>query len=131
MKPVDQTLFAPGIGNCFSACVASVLEVPLDEVPNFCEGQAADWYDRFMAWLRPRGFYAITCKIGGRPGEPDGGWYPEGIHIAGGKSPRYDCLHAVVARGSDVVHDPHPSRAGVLDFVDTILIIPVDVIRTR
>lgn len=126
MKPVDQTIFEPGLGNCFAACVASVLELPLTEVPNFCAVDAGDWFQSFTNWLRPRGFWAIACPIGGSPGNPDGGWYPEGLHIAGGKSPRYECLHAVVARGAEVVHDPHPSRAGVVNFADTTVIIPID-----
>lgn len=66
------------------------------------------------------------CQIGGKPGAPDGGWYPDGLHIAGGRSPRFAGLHAVIARGHDIVHDPHPSRAGVIQFVDTTVIIPAD-----
>lgn len=128
MKPVDQTAFGPSVGNCFAACVASVLEVPLADVPNFCEGDTTDWFEKLRDWLRPRGFYAFGMKLSGRPGEPEG-WYPEGLHIAGGRSPRHDCLHAVVARGSEV-HDPHPNRDGILDFVDTTLIVPLDVIRS-
>ncbi|MBV9125691.1 MAG: hypothetical protein JO112_20265, partial [Planctomycetes bacterium] len=35
MKRVDQRIWAPTdrIGDCFSACIASILEVPLEEVP--------------------------------------------------------------------------------------------------
>lgn len=130
MKPVDQTIFGPELGNCFAACVASVLELPLEDVPNFCEGGDHGWFDRLRAWLRPRGLWALTCKLGGKPGASDGGWYPEGLHIAGGQSPRHACLHAVVARGNEIVHDPHPSRAGVLSFEDSVVIVLLDVIRS-
>lgn len=33
MKPVDQTTFGAPHGNCLMACVASILEVPLDSLP--------------------------------------------------------------------------------------------------
>jgi hypothetical protein len=43
MKSVDQTTFGPN-GNCFSACVASLLELPIDAVPFFMS--AGDgWYN--------------------------------------------------------------------------------------
>lgn len=71
------------------------------------------------------------CKIGGKPGAPDGGWYPDGLHIAGGRSPRFAGLHAVVARGCNIVHDPHPSRAGVIQFVDATVIVPADPVTIR
>lgn len=45
MKPVDQTTFGFPGGNCFSACIASLLEMPLDDVPYFMHG---DWYDAFQ-----------------------------------------------------------------------------------
>lgn len=131
MRPVDQTIFTVPGGNCFAACVASVLELSLADVPNFCDNMNAAWFTDFRAWLRPRGLYAVSFKLAGKPGDPDAGWYPEGLHIAGGPSPRYEgVLHAVVARGSAIVHDPHPSRAGVPSFVDTILIVPLDVVRS-
>jgi hypothetical protein len=38
---------------------------------------------------------------------------PPGYHIATGKSPRSDQVHAVVALDGRIVHDPHPSRAGL------------------
>jgi hypothetical protein len=68
VKPVDQTTFgAPG-GNCFSACVASLLEIPLSEVPYFMgDGpieQEYDWFNPFLAWLRERGWWAIPLPVG-------------------------------------------------------------------
>ena len=39
MKPVDQTSFGFPGGNCFSACVASILELPIDDV--FATGSIA------------------------------------------------------------------------------------------
>lgn len=117
MKP-DQTTFGHPGGNCFSACVASLLELPIDVVPYFMEPK--DWFSGFLDWLRPRGWWAFatTLVAGGKA------WYPDCYYIMGGKSPRGD--HAVVARGGEIVHDPHPSRVGLVAREDAIILIPLD-----
>jgi len=125
MIPVDQTVFAVPGGNCFSACVASLLELPLKVVPYFMgdkpPGEPEEWFAGFLAWLRPLGYWAIPLSVGN-------GWRPEGLCILSGKSPRGSFLHSVVARGTDldVVHDPHPSRAGVLTKDDVVILVPLD-----
>ena len=130
MKPVDQTTFGFPGGNCFSACVASLLELPIDEVPYFMgdslEDDGGAWFERFLAWLKPRNLYAVCFKLGDS-------WRPAGLHILSGKSPRElantRALHSVVALGDEVLPDPHPSRAGVLSRDDTVILIPLDPAR--
>ncbi len=117
MQAIDQTTFGEGLGNCFSACVASILHLQIEEVPFF--GADELWWTRFAEWLEARNLYAICLKH--RPGRA-----PVGYHILSGKSPRGDFMHSVVAKGEDVVHDPHPSRATILDRVDCIVIVPMD-----
>lgn len=117
MIPIDQTTFGVPDGNCFSACVASILHVPLANVPSFCKHE--DWWERFIEWLKPRGYYALMIKH-----TPE--WVPQGFHIMSGKSPRGTFQHSVVARSSEIVHDPHPSRAGIESTIDHIVIIPID-----
>jgi hypothetical protein len=121
VRPVDQTLFGFPGGNCFAACVATLLELPLDDVPNFCN-LPGDWEAAFNVWLRPRGLYALTVGM-------TGGWRPAGLHIMAGASPRGlkpTDLHAVVARADEILHDPHPSRAGLLTRTETTLLVPLD-----
>lgn len=123
MKPVDQTVFTVPGGNCFSACVASLLEVPLDEVPYFM-GDAPidepyDWMTPLLEWLRPRGWWAIPLPVGN-------GWTPEGLCILSGKSPRGNFDHSVVARGLELVHDPHPSRAGIETHKEVLVLVPIE-----
>ncbi len=125
MKPVDQTRFGfdytrDDCGDCFSACVASLLELPLGAVPIFME--KPNWLLALNTWLKQRGFWAVTFEL------TEGGWSPEGYCILGGKSPRAtgDEMHAVVGFGRKVVHDPHPSRAGLVDLRDVTLLIPFD-----
>lgn len=117
MRPVDQTKFGSPDGNCFQASVASILELPLEEVPDF---DGDDWYEKFTEWLKPRGFYPLTFKMGEWKPPPDA------YTIFGGKSPRGDWLHAVVGIGGEVAHDPHPDRTGLLTLDDATLLIPFD-----
>lgn len=117
MRPVDQTKFGVPEGNCFSACVASILHLPLGDVPPFCKYE--DWWERLNAWLRTRGFYAMVLRY-------SDDMPPNGFHILSGKSPRGDFQHSVVARGIEIVHDPHPSRAGIETRADQIVILPID-----
>lgn len=122
MIPVDQTTFGFPGGNCFSACVATLLGLPLEEVPYFMEPEDT-WWERFLAWLRPRGLYALCLKLDGAE------WAPAGYHVLSGQSPRKpddpDAHHSVVAHWREIVHDPHPSRAGLLTRRDVIVLIPL------
>jgi hypothetical protein len=128
--PVDQDRFGfPGdteLGNCFTACVASLLEMPLADVPLFVAED--EWWDYFKRWLRERGWYPLMFET-----KPDASDAPEGLYIAGGQSPRRPddpcALHAVIARGAKVVHDPHPSREGLLTRQDAIVLVPLDPCR--
>lgn len=106
MRPVDQTEFGPG-GNCLSACIASVLEMPLEQVPNFNHA-AEDWAEALLAWCADR-----KLNLDFSTEFPA----PAGRHvILGGTSPRRQgrAGHAVVALDGVVVHDPHPDRTGIV-----------------
>lgn len=125
MKPVDQTVFTVPGGNCFSACVASILEIGLEDVPYFMgdfeEADRGAWFERFANWLAPRGLWPINFRLGD--------WHPpdDAIYILSAGSPRGEWDHAVVARGNKVVlHDPHPSRAGLvrLKNAEATLLVP-------
>ena len=108
MTPVDQTKFSgPGsVGNCFPACVASITGIPLDEIPNFCE-RPEEWFADAMAWCALRG-WALS------PENDDE--LPDGKPcIASGPGPRGK-RHSVVWMDGKMIHDSHPSRAGLVDY---------------
>ncbi len=106
MRPVDQTTYGPTHGNCISACIASILEIPIKTVPLFV---GESWWPRLLRWLAARDLSATEIA-------PD--LAPPGYTIAFGPSTRLIGLgHACVALHGVVVHDPHPSRDG-LPFVD-------------
>ncbi len=110
MEPVIQTMFGKDKGNCFQAVIASIFEMNIDEVPNFMEGvnqeNAHVFVNRLNEWLRPMGLYYL--EVTGHLAGPC-------ICELSGKSPRGDFNHAVVGRGSKVIHDPHPSDDGLED----------------
>ncbi len=123
MTPVDQTTFGvkkwPYLpGNCLSACVASILDLRVEDVPLFvqksdpCDGI---WPERLDAWLGQRGLGALIlpASVVLVP--------PVGFHILYGRSVK-NHEHAVVAKESAIVHDPHPSRTG-LAKVDCVILI--------
>ncbi len=122
MKPIDQNTFgAPG-GNCFSACVASLLEISINEVPYFMEDQN-DWWDYFSEWLKPFGFYPLCFVL-----KQSNFYHPSGYHILSGQSSRGP--HSVVAFKDEIIHDPHPEREGLLTRDDIIILVPFDPSKT-
>lgn len=121
MKPVYQDKFGVG-GNCFAACLASLFEIPLDSMPDFCErGVDEEWWASVREWLAQRGYgiMTVTCV--------DIGWLEQydGWMIVSGKSDR-DLNHATLWRRGTMRHDPHPSGTGLAkpEFVD--LLYPLD-----
>lgn len=54
MRPVTQTDTSPTSGNCFQAALASILDLPLEEVPHFVIIDGPEWWDEVQAWLRDR-----------------------------------------------------------------------------
>jgi hypothetical protein len=60
MIPVSQTNFTKHGGNCLTACVASILELPIDAVPEFCVD--GEWFDRLYQFCESHGFFLIYWR---------------------------------------------------------------------
>lgn len=116
MKPVMMTKFGMPRGNCFQACLASIFEVPLADVPepNWDEIGSDEWAEPFRAWLARRGMCMVT--VGAFEDRGPG-------HEAQLEAPGYcimNCLvlgspelengaewrHAVVTLDGRIVHNP-------------------------
>lgn len=95
-------------GNCFSATVASLLHIDIDDVPVFDDVKT--WVQDFNAWLKQYGlaFFTISSEDQRLAGAMNiKGWY----HEVGGKTNRSkDTLHACVGLDDDLIFDPHPSN---------------------
>ncbi len=119
MIKVDQTIFGQAEGNCFPACLASLLHYDLEYLPNHHD---KDWFIKYQEWLMQNAGVYMLCLEGYTPRE-----HVPGYAIFSGPSPRNSGLHAVVGYAGEIVHDPHPSRAGLGgDVRDTIILIPMD-----
>ena len=106
MKPVDQAVLNGPESDCLRACVASILEMALDEVPNFVEED--DWMDALARFVRPLGLQPIPLD----PGKATDDWAPAGYYIAVGRTVK-ERYHAVVGYKGQAVHDPHPTKRGL------------------
>lgn len=98
-----------GAGNCFPACLASLLELPLWMVPPFDEmhGRGAEVvWDRVEQWLAR--MFKLELVLKGQHTQAE---LPE-FYIASGKSSR-GFMHAVIYSNGQLVHDPHPSGQGI------------------
>lgn len=110
MKPVLQTRFGKGEGNCLNACVASILALPLGG-----PGGVAESHDFLRAWLfeRDLGIVWVTRQPGTVTLAGAGSYY-----IGSGESPRDPAIdHAIVMSEGKEAHDPHPSGAFLRGFV--------------
>lgn len=126
MIPVKQNLFGHRKGNCFAACVASILEIPLEDVPNF--GVMDNFKLHLQEFLATRGYMVIHMEFflanECEKGELNTAYvgYNDLHVILAGLSPRprddgQKMYHAVVGVhsgfGFKVVHDPHPENTGL------------------
>lgn len=124
MIPLTQTIIDDNRGDCFRTCVASILELPLDQVPNFVE--SSDMNKACYDWLKERGLGCVRMYFSDHEDMKhvyfDGDAYPA-YCIMSGVSPRPradggEKWHAVVGSawgwGVKMVHDPHPSRDGLV-----------------
>ena len=112
MLPVMQSRTGAN-GNCMEASLASLLELPLDAVPDL--GTNAQWLPRLADFLSGRGLYYILVA----PLDPEEQhiltpMFARGdvYHIIEGISPRGG-PHACVGCNGELVHDPHPGGHGL------------------
>lgn len=142
MKPVNQTIFSskddPSIkGNCLTACVASLLEMNIEDVPYWAGMPDHEWGENFWNFIDN---HAIRCGwgayyVGEKMKLPEDSeeefWNKvkkicsgiDGYYIVCGTSPRgFTAGHAVIYKDGKLAHDPHPSRDGVSKIWSAYLI---------
>ena len=104
-------------GNCLAASLASVLELPLSKIPEF-ENMGKKWFSKLTKWLETLGLYPVI-------------WREEvvlpGYYFVIGQSPRDKKItHQVVYFNGKMIHDPHPSRDGIINIKETMVLVPFD-----
>ena len=141
MKPIMQTKFTnidwTVHGNCLSACLASLFELSLDEVPAL-ENANGEWFSLVWEFLKTRNCtyagthwirdYAETHLIDDKPA-----WWHyltersdgiDGYFIVSGLSPRTWVKrgHSVIYHNGVMVHDPYPGAKGLLEPQNVMMI---------
>jgi len=131
MIPVHQEILKAGSGDCFSACLASLLELSLESVPKFRRdaGESGCMYQLAENWLKQR--FAISLLtvqadllITAFQGTPC---------IAAGVSPNNPSGHHAVVGEIDclgnftMTHDPNPSGKGIVgEPINLYFLVPMN-----
>lgn len=97
--PYKQAL---GSKNCMQCCVSYMLGLPLESVPDFATDGG---WELFSEFVESKGYAAVMLP-GNREFEAD--------YLASGTTER-GTSHMVVMNDGKLVHDPHPSNAGLVE----------------
>ena len=108
MKPVFQHKFGHG-GSCFTACIASIVECDLKDIPNFID-YGPDYILELWKFLKPLGmsYTCVTWKMHEAPER-----IPADYHVISGYGPR-GFRHSVVGFKGKQIHDPFPGGGGLI-----------------
>ncbi len=114
MIPAYQTRTGP-VNDSFRACLASVLELPLKQIPDYQYAFPETWVNKFNDWLIARLHLAVIVsdhdvKIPGS--QFDTIYHLQALRCTMNTKykdvPDKQYVRYVVMKGGKVVHDPHP-----------------------
>ena len=118
MKPVMQTDLSFDTGNCGEACIASILEIGLKDIPMLHNPEnpqdGHDYCKNLREFLSKFGlsYMDVSMQEGCDPKD----FFKDCWVIVSGPSPRATedwHRHAVVWKNGEIVHDPHPQGGGL------------------
>ena len=110
MKPVYQMAFGNGdgseglpCGNCIAACIASIFELPIEDIPHFVMIDATGggcWNDQLNEWLEPYNLQVFFLD--------KDTYISKDVYCIGTGVTSRGIRHSVVCRGTTMVWDPVP-----------------------
>jgi len=115
-------------GDCWRTALACLLEVPRDTVPHFIHlypDEGSEWWHASVKWVEEQmpgwTLYNLVPEFPVYLHPEDS---PKKILLTG-QSPRGNWQHVVVADAltGELIHDPFPSGAGVLDRLDVAALV--------
>lgn len=130
MRGVTQRTVGYPFGECVRASYATILGLPIEEVPRFDPGALGDRDGQRQcerAWLASLGFdlVEISAPAPSELGPDVLGCVPPVVHLISGISPR-GFGHRCVGYGGRVVWDPHPSRDGLVTVNSIGFLVPFE-----
>jgi hypothetical protein len=108
-------------GDCLRTCYACLLDIEdVEQVPNFGihYGDTKAFNKASGDWLLGRGLKEVSFPLNGemsleRLFECMTSWNPNTTYMLTGLGAR-GVNHVVIARNDKIIHDPHPSNAGLV-----------------
>lgn len=118
-------------GNCYAAAIASIMELPITEVPNvetLFEIDGSFWAEVMHTFLNSKGWDLATnnwFKVfhDGRYGIEEGKrsemmeYCQNKFYLVSGNTVR-NIRHICIYQNGRLVHDPHPSKEGLVTLED-------------
>jgi len=113
-------------GDCHRAALASILDLPILDVPHFMHGlgpkEGNEFERRQKEFLLYLGLVPICVPFDGSAGldavlQTLGAQCPGIYYLIGGDAGR-GVGHTVVGCGGEIVHDPHPANIGIIGPMD-------------
>ena len=108
-------------GDCWRATVASLLRLPIEEVPHVCDGpDDGKASDRMRAFLYTRNCALIQIPFNGDMSLEQVLEYVGSLPVSGGLhwclmgTSRTGCNHVVICKGNEIVHDPSITQSGIV-----------------
>jgi len=133
MKPVYQTRFGGEYalpeerGNCAQACIASILELNLEDSFDISQYGDGDFYDELTTWLNKKGYHMICfpyLDINNKPLKMPG------YYIVGGTQKASGIKHVEVAFNGEIIHDPVSLNfISVIEPTEIWLIYPLNPVK--
>jgi len=118
MKKVDQKkIHDPEKkinGDCWRASVASILELPIEEIPPFEDLPIREAQGEYVKVLGRNGYGLYSMYVEAGEEHPVMLKGEHEYYFMLGPSPRFsDADHICVGHKGKMVHDPHPDRTGL------------------
>jgi len=106
-------------GDCHRTCIACLLDLEPEEVPNFGEyyGDSEAFFKAEAVFLSSKGLVSVQipydCTLKDLL-NIQGGLNPNAFYILGGKS-QSGVNHSVIGHGGEIYHDPSITQAGIVE----------------
>lgn len=102
--------------DCLRCCLAGILNLPWEVVPDFVAFDGPRWYEAMLEWLHDQGLHMMRFQ----------GHYPHnGLYLVDGWTTRHE-THVVIYRGLNMVWDPHESAEGLTHVRNSYWLLPLD-----